>query len=274
MNAELVRRQYLDAMGVTVWASRYRLPNALETPACEWEEESVRAPESPSQRLHALLDDAQKAEQKRQKSTSNPESLSQIAPQETAPAAVRALLDDAPTKDAPDTPSAPAPSIESESAERPSREPVTFTLSCFCLAGRWLSLHAGELSAQEQQLLANLYRAAGVALAEPLERMTFTWPPLADGPAPEEPLEEAREGVHAFVSGAAGRHEWRLERVLWWGNAESSPLEKVLDIADGQSRTLELPVWQGPTLAALLGSADAKRALWPSLLALGEQWST
>ncbi|NYS60654.1 hypothetical protein [Vreelandella salicampi] len=260
MNTEVVRRQYLDAMGITAWASRYRLPNALETPACEWEDTAPK-PVSPSQRLHTLLDDAQQAEQARKKAPS---------PAQSSPASVRALLDDAPAKTPPDTPPSPAQATAESLA--PSHEPVTFTLSCFCLSGRWLSLHAGQLSTQEQTLLANLYRAAGVSLSHPLQQMTFTWPPVAGGPAPEEPLEEAREGVNAFISGAAGRNGWALERVLWWNDANTSPFSEVLDIAEDRSYTLELPVWQGPTLASLLESADAKRALLPSLIALGQQW--
>nr|WP_284046942.1 hypothetical protein [Halomonas llamarensis] len=250
-------------MGITAWASRYRLPNALETPACEWED-ATPTPVSPSQRLHTLLDDAQQAEQARKNAPPAAQS---------SPASVRALLDDAPVKTALAAPpsSAPLTTPVTESTE-PSREPVTFTLSCFCLSERWLSLHVGQLSAQEQTLLANLYRAAGVLLSHPLQQMRFTWPPMAGGPAPEAPLEEARDGIHAFISGAAGRNEWTLERVLWWGDAEASPLSEVLDIAEGRSRTLELPVWQGPSLAPLLESADAKRALLPSLLALGQQW--
>ncbi|MDR5897785.1 hypothetical protein QC823_02070 [Halomonas vilamensis] len=270
MNTEVVRRQYLDAMGITAWASRYRLPNALETPACEWED-TTPTPVSPSQRLHTLLDDAQQAEQARKKVSPSTSSAS-------SPASVRALLDDSPVNSAPGTPSeappsslSPAHTATTESTEA-SREPVTFTLSCFCLAGRWLSLHAGQLSAQEQSLLANLYRAVGVTFSHPLQRVTFNWPPMADAPAPEEPLEEAREGLHAFINGVAGRNGWALERVLWWGDAEAYPFGEVLAIAEGQSRTLELPVWQGPRLATLLDSADAKRALLPSLLALARQW--
>jgi hypothetical protein len=251
-------------MGITAWASRYRLPNALETPACEWED-TAPPPVSPSQRLHTLLDDAQQAEHARKKVS---------PPSQSSPAAVKALRDATPANTALDTPasSAPVPALADERVE-PFREPVTFTLSCCCLAGRWLSLHAGQLSAQEQALLANLYRAVGVTLSHPLQHLTFTWPPLAGGPAPEEPLEEAREGVNAFISGAAGRNDWQLERVLWWGEVEASPFSEVLDIVAGKSRTLELPVWQGPPLAALLESANAKRSLLPSLLALGQQWS-
>jgi hypothetical protein len=42
VNQDVVRRQYLDAMGITAFASRYRLPNALATPACEWDDTPPR----------------------------------------------------------------------------------------------------------------------------------------------------------------------------------------------------------------------------------------
>ncbi|HET8791227.1 MAG TPA: hypothetical protein VFM75_08455, partial [Modicisalibacter sp.] len=61
MTTEPQRSQYLEAMGFTAWVSRYRLPNAAPTPACEWLEPDVVPTQPPAQRLHALLDAAEYA---------------------------------------------------------------------------------------------------------------------------------------------------------------------------------------------------------------------
>ncbi|GAA3911252.1 hypothetical protein GCM10022228_23180 [Halomonas cibimaris] len=262
MNAEVARRQYLDAMGITAFASRYCLPNARPTPACEWDDASPER-ESPGKRLHALLDDAQQAEASRRTAapaepTSNPASLKALL--NTAPAAEAAL---AQPENAP-SPEADAPA------------PLRFTLSCLCLGGRWLSLHEGEPAAPARRLLANIYRAAGVDASALSAWHTLSWPPLADGPEADEPLAEAREGVSAFLNGAASRNGWAPTRALWWGGHEASPLARVLDVehkgAGAVSRTLALPLWQGPALDTLLADGAAKRDLWPALAALGEQW--
>lgn len=265
MNQEAVRRQYLDAMGITTLASRYCLPNALETPACEWEQASPQAPVSHSQRLHALLDDAQQAEADRR--TTPPEPAAN-------PASLKALLDEG----APQTEPPPAPPEQAlpVSAPEKPRQPLTFTLSCLCLGGRWLSLHGGELTVEQRSLLANAYRAAGIPSSAMSAWQTFTWPPLADGPAAQEPLLEAQEGLSAFIRGTASRNGWAPTRVLWWAGDDISPLARVLaGQEEGDrvvSQTLSLPLWQGPDPASLLSDGTAKRRLWPSLVRLGEAW--
>lgn len=262
MNQEVVRRQYLEAMGITTLASRYCLPNALATTACEWEESAPQAPASPSQRLHALLDDAQQAEADRRSA----------APQPPAnPASIKALLDDGPSSAEP----APAPAEKAQAIAVP-RQPLSFTLSGLCLGGRWLSLHDGELTTEQRTLLVNIYQAAGIAPSAMSAWQTFTWPPLADGPAAEEPLVEAREGLSAFVNGMASRNGWVLAQVLWWAGEQETPLGEVLDpdqdTSATRSNTLSLPLWQGPELETLLHDGAAKRALWPAIEALGERW--
>lgn len=262
MNQEVVRRQYLEAMGITTLASRYCLPNALATPACEWEQPAPQAPASPSQRLHALLDDAQQVEADRRAAAPEPPAN---------PASIKALLDDGPSRAEP----APAPAEKAQATPVP-RQPLSFTLSGLCLGGRWLSLHNGELTAEQRTLLVNIYQAAGIAPSAMSAWQTFTWPPLADGPAAEEPLVEAREGLSAFVSGTASRNGWALSRVLWWAGEQQTPLGEVLDPhqekSATRSNTLSLPLWQGPALETLLHDGAAKRALWPAIEALGECW--
>ncbi len=144
-------------------------------------------------------------------------------------------------------------------------------------------LQAGEMSPLEQQLLVNLLQAAGIQRGALPEVSHFTWPQMANAFAVEDPLDEAREGLAAFIAGSASRQGWRLERLLWWGEleaepdtesgAEQAPLERILNVAEGQSQTLSLPLWQGPSLGSLLDGSHSKRDLWPALQALGQQWA-
>lgn len=264
MTPEVARRHYLDAMGITAWASRYQLPNALPTQACEWDETPAKTP--PRERLHALLDDAPAPRPRSQAPVAEPSSTA------ASPSAVRALLGSAPSAEPPPEASAtPAPSAR---AAEPLK-PLNFSFSCLCVGGRWLSICEGEMSPVEQQLLANILRAAGVHKGDMPKVTYFKWPPMATSFTPEEPLEEAQEGVAAFIAGAASRQGWQLEQVLWWGaeeTPEDSPLAQVMALVNGQSNTLALPVWQGPQLASLIQQASAKRALWPRLAALSKQW--
>ncbi|OAZ97200.1 hypothetical protein [Halomonas sp. G11] len=266
MTPEVVRRHYLEAMGITAWASRYQLPNARPTEACEWDD-TPATPTPPRERLQALLDDAPAP---RSAPVETPPPSGEA---EASPSAVRALLgerSEAASKPA-ETAAVPTPS------EAPvAKEPLQFRLSCVCIGGRWLSVHAGEMDASEQRLLANICQAAGIAGGSLPEVMFFKWPPMANAFEPEDPLEEAREGVNAFISGAASRQQWQLEKILWWGadatDPDSQSLSKVLDVHEEQSRTLALPVWQAPSLDTLLHSADAKRNLWPALHVLAQDW--
>lgn len=265
MTPEVVRRHYLDAMGITAWACRYQLPNARPTEACEWEETPTKTP--PRERLHALLDDAPAPRTRSQPAAAEQGNTSPVA----SPSAVKALLGHSPAA-APTPEASPVPEPRVPPAQ--PAKPLNFSLSCACVGGRWLSVCEGEMSPVEQQLLANMLRAAGVLRGELPTVTHFKWPPMATAFAPEEPLEEAQEGVAAFVAGAAIRQGWQLEQVLWWGAEETATdLARVMALTDGQSQTLALPVWQGPSLAALTQQASAKRALWPRLVALGQQWS-
>ena len=290
MTQEVIRRHYLDAMGITAWAAKYQLPNALPTEACEWEE-STPAPTPPRERLQALLDDAPAP--RRQTPKPQAPELQSSDPQVSgeaiaSPSAVRALLGQDPQRQ--DKPGQKKPTFASPEAATPSVKsapaapvkPLKFELSCVCLEGRWLVLQAGEMSVLEQQLLANLLQAAGIQQGALPEATRFTWPQMANAFAVEDPLDEAREGLAAFIAGGVSRQGWRLERLLWWGeleaepNAESgdvqAPLDRILNVTDGQSQTLSLPLWQGPTLASLLDGSRSKRDLWPALQALGQLW--
>ena len=91
---------------------------------------------------------------------------------------------------------------------------------------------------------------------------------MDDIPA-QTPLEEAREGLRAFIEGRR-RRGWQLERLLLFGAHHD--LERVLEIAESRSRLLELPAWCGPALDELMASADAKRDLLPLLVDWRKAW--
>ncbi len=264
VNSEVARRQYLEAMGIATFASRYCLPNALPTPACEWDATPPATP-SHGERLHALIDDAHQAEADRRadappEASADPAALKALLHNDAAPSRKASPEDAAPVADAPAAPS----------------QPLRFTLSCVCLGGRWLSLHEGEISPAQRRLLANICRAAGMDPSALSAWHTLDWPPLAGGPEPADPVAEAREGLRAFIDGAASRNDWAPTRLLWWADDDASPLAQVLGPEEDSgrivARALAHDVWQAPSLASLLHDGSAKRALWPALQALGEQW--
>ena len=138
MTPEPQRLQYLEAMGLTAWASRYRLPNALPTPACEWETASPEAEgrRAPGERLHALLDEAAEA----QVAAPRPAPAEPEPRHRLSSGKARALLGDL----------VPAEAKEAEhEAPRPGPvqqrgEALRFTLQVACLDGRWLVLLPGK----------------------------------------------------------------------------------------------------------------------------------
>ena len=269
MTPEVARRYYLDAMGITAWASRYQLPNALPTEACEWDD---TPPEKtpPRDRLQAVLDDAPPPRKE-----AKPAELSTPSP-EASPLSVRALLGQAPpVAEPPVKKEAVSPAPKPTPAT--SAKPLRFALSCMCIGQRWLSLHPGNITPKEQQLLSNILQAASIQQGELPSIMLFEWPPMANAFEVAEPLEEAREGLSAFIAGSASRKGWKLERVLWWGEHETPHADEVLQVLNVQqthSQTLALPIWQGPSLAGLIQSPQAKRELWPALNVLGQEWQT
>ena len=269
MTPEVARRYYLDAMGITAWASRYQLPNALPTEACEWDDTpSEKTP--PRDRLQAVLDDAPLPRKE-----AKPSEVSAPSP-EASPSSVRALLGQAPPAAEPPVKEAVSPAPKPAPAA--SAKPLRFALSCVCIGQRWLSLHPGDITPKEQQLLSNILQAASIQQGEMPSIMLFEWPPMANAFEVGEPLEEAREGLSAFIAGSAGRKGWKLKRVLWWGEHETqhaaNDILQVLNVQQAHSQTLALPIWQGPSLAELIQNPQAKRELWPALNTLGQEWQT
>ncbi|WP_046078393.1 hypothetical protein [Halomonas sp. HG01] len=272
MTTEPQRLQYLEAMGLTAWTARYRLPNARETEACEWElptpDDGAR--QAPGERLQALLDAPAEASP----APTVPASPAAEAPVRPPPGErkARALLgglvpEAAPEETPPPVASAPA----REAAADESREALRFALQVACLDGRWLVVQPGEASPSPlaQRLLVNLLRAAGVTPEHAPAFEPFHWPQI-EGLEVQAPLDEARQGLGAFLAGRA-RRGWAPERLLVFG--DDATLTRVLAIDDGRSTALDLPAWQGPALETLGGSAEAKRDLWPRLLDWRREWN-
>jgi hypothetical protein len=258
VTTEPQRLQYLEAMGLTAWVARYALPNARPTPACEWELPEAPPTEAPGERLHALLDEAREVAPARPAEPAPPR-----AARGPRPGMARALLEEPPSQ-------AAATPVDVAAADPGvPRAPLRFAFQVACLEGRWLLMLAGDQAPgrAELQLLANLLRAAGIATPLPAFQ-AFRWP-LEEGLSVHDPLEEAREGLQAFIAGAR-RRGWSPERLLLFG--EEASLGEVLSLQGEHCPLLALPAWQGPALDELAGSAEAKRALLPRLLALGQAW--
>lgn len=258
MTTEPQRLQYLEAMGLTAWVSRYTLPNARPTPACEWVLAEAPPAEAPGERLHALLDEAREAAPARPAEPATPRA-SRVA----RPGMARALLKEPPVQE----PEAPVEAA-ADGARAP-QAPLRFAFQAGCLEGRWLLLLAGERPPEpvELKLLANLLRAAGIDASPPVFQ-PFRWP-LEEGLTVHEPLEEAREGLQAFIAGAR-RRGWAPERLLLFGEDEA--LGRVLSLDGEHCPLLGLPAWRGPSLDRLAVSAEDKRALLLPLLAWGQAW--
>ncbi|MGQ7246778.1 hypothetical protein ACUN9Y_05515 [Halomonas sp. V046] len=288
MTAEPARLAYLDAMGLTAWVARYQLPNARESEACEWPQAEPEAPRRVgADSLHALLSDNEAATALTAEvpGEAGPPSAQKAESAPRAPQGqrkARALLGDFALDSAPDgtpidEPSSPAPPASgapdvpaTASASAAAQQALRFECQVGCLDGRWLMLVAqsAPLASAHQRLLVNLLRAGGVA---PEQRPSFEalrWP-LDEGLAVRQPQDEARQGLAAFIAGRR-RRGWSPERVLVFG--EDAALGEVLDVQDGASQTLALPLWQMPSLDALLEGAEAKRRLWPTLRRWREAW--
>ena len=161
-----------------------------------------------------------------------------------------------PSVDAQEAVSASSVSIEVEPQE------VRFTWAVAALDGRWLIVCPGRaLGTEAQALLRALLGACRITPGHWPVFEQLDWPMIEGLPSPA-PLDEAREGVKAFLSGREGRG-WVPERVMVFGQDEQAAA--VLNIDDGKSHLLGLPVWQGPALEDVLGEWTQKRRLWSQL---------
>lgn len=264
MTSEPQRLQYLEAMGVTAWVARYQLPNARPTEVCEWPlAEQPQEATPPAERLYALLDEADGALQRPVTSDIK------LPARSTAPRRARELLGLAAEEDVHEVAGQEEAGRSVPTASQPLARALRFTLQIACLAQRWLIVLPGENepAAVEQRLLGQLFRAANIMSREPFVFERFRWP-LIEGQPAEAPLDEAREGLRAFIDGTR-RRGWSPERLLLFGTSDAlASLNLTETGADGMG----LPVWQGPALAELAQSAEAKRALWPKLLEWRQEW--
>ncbi len=260
MTPEPQRLQYLEAMGVTAWVARYQLPNARPSEACEWALPEPCDTSPPAERLHALIDEVAPAVR--------PSASAAPVAQPPAAGRVRQLLGMAAAEGSESPEKEVSPAVEA--LPEAAHEPLRFTLQVACLEGRWLVLLPGLATVSEQsvRLLHNLLAAAGIASRDGPEFHSLRWPPV-EGLTVDAPLEEAADGLRAFIEGAA-RKAWSPERVLVFGRHDV--IDRLLALSAGRCGLLELPGWQGPSLDALAASAEAKRALWPNLLAWRRAW--
>ncbi|WP_231489667.1 hypothetical protein [Billgrantia saliphila] len=264
MTTQPQRLQYLEAMGLTAWVARYRLPHARPTDACEWELPERPASKPPAERLHALLDEAEAASARQPA----PDPVVPETPRPAAPGRARQLLGGEPKGEVAESPDN-ANGVADEAIA--PQEPLRFALQVACLGDRWLLVvpATSPPDATQLQLLGNALQAVGIVPGRLPVFETFRWP-LIEAPSVSSPLEEAREGLHAYIDGAR-RRGWAPERVLIFGHEET--VERVLAIERDYCEALALPGWQGPGLDELARSADAKRSLWPVLRGWAQAWS-
>lgn len=294
MISEPQRLQYLDAMGLTAWVARYQLPTARPSEVCDWPE--LRTEQStegqpkvaPSERLQALL--TPEASPAPVSQAGQARSESEAPSRASMPRRARALLDDLTPENA--EAGRPTPEVASQAGTKTQQVATTterasspesapraqaqaepswqFSLQVACLDGRWLVVTPGQqaLSAVEVRLLANLFAAAGMALEQPPSLEDYRWPPVTGASLQvmsQDPGQDARDGLCAFLHGRQRLAGWAPRRAFAFGMDET--LEALLAIDGQHSATLDLPLWQGPELGTLSTSAEAKRALWPRLLA-------
>ncbi len=271
------RLQYLQAMGLTAWVGRYRLPNAAETDVCAWPEEESET-QAPSSRLQEAL-----------ATTSHPVASSTVSdPPARRSGRARALLgtEDSEASGSPvalnESSASDRASLAEDTVENDGRVPLQtdsaygvpqalrFSLHVAALEGRWLVVMPGGESPSPlmQRLLSNVLRAAGIEQGGSLAFQSFHWPMIDELPV-HAPLEEAQDGVRAFIDGRR-RSGWRLERLLLFGG--EPVLDQVLSLADGHCTLLDIPAWQGPSLETLAYDPAGKRSLVPMLSRWREQW--
>lgn len=297
MVSERQRRQYLEAMGISVWMARRPIPHALDAPLPPVEEAPGQAPGGHGERLHALLDNIERASGSEIDAPSTASSPASGAASGLASDAAAASTSDT-ASDAPSDvhtplrsaralldPPAASPDAAEPVSQRPieqepsgvdvdstrqagSSEPLRFTIQVAALEGRWLLLLARErgLERHEQGLLEAALAAADIHSSKTLSFERFGWPMMEGLPAVDA-LDEARQGFRAFLAGRRARG-WHPERILLFGRLPV--LETVLDIDQATSRLLSLPFWQGPSLEAL-GAFEGRRELW-RLMAPWRQW--
>ncbi|WP_110667088.1 hypothetical protein [Salinicola halophilus] len=281
MTADPQRLQYLEAMGVPAWVSRYRFTNAKATEQSEWVEPAKREKPAPGERLHALLDRTEPVEETRRRSdASDATSTDQASASESTGAATaphgertgraRALLGaeiglDESRKPVEEAPATPAPTDEPATDAGVAAEPLRFSLHLAVLDGRWWLLLPGEraLSKAGEALLQQMLAAAGMP-ARWQSLAHLRWPLM---PTPTtDPEGEAREGIEVFCAGQARRNGLTIDGAIVVGD------ESWTALVGAASASTTFHRWPHPD--DLLGSVSAKRDSWVQLGAAGKRWRT
>ncbi|MGJ8514934.1 hypothetical protein [Carnimonas bestiolae] len=282
--------QYLDAMGITLWVPRYRLPNAQASSECEWPESQAAPDTASTQGLHQLLKDAETAQTSAVPTTPHQPEAAEVPPQQGGgaqhSAQIRSLLtpdaqkaDQAPTPDHEVAPSAdaaqPPPSEQATpaAASAEPQAPLRFAFNALMLGQRWLILTTdGAFTAPVLAFLDAVLSALGEPHRTATRPVDFHWP-MIDGFSSEAPLEEAREGMRAFAEGR--KHQGGAPECVWLfadpQDEHAQVLSEVLNIAEGRSQLLSLPMVRAASLDDVMTSADAKRQLWRQLLPIQQQ---
>ncbi|KAA0019829.1 hypothetical protein F0A16_05795 [Salinicola corii] len=274
------RLQYLEAMGIASWTSRYRFVNAKPTAQVEWEAAPEPEEPAPGQRLQALLETpARPVERNRVADESSAQETA--APLSRA----RALLGGdtaravsprpSPDRTAGSDAAAVSPASKASGPEQaladvakeaaPAVDPLRFTLSLSVIGERWWLMLPGErlISAAGQTLLGQMLKSVGMpAGGAPLSSLTW---PLMDMPA-SDPIDEAREGIQVFCAGQARRHGMNVDGAIVVGDEVWSSL-----LSD-PANEFEWACHHLPHPDDLLASANAKRECWPLLQAAGSAW--
>lgn len=294
MIADPQRLQYLEAMGIATWVSRYRFTNALPTPQSEWQEPERREKQAPGERLHALLERSETHAEPRRQSADEAPARPDVARDRPAGEtdAGGGSVNDEPVGNGRATPAAQARALlEGETRTQEGRgerstdlpatkggeaseasvavsstgtteagPPLRFSLTLAVLDSRWWLFLPGEreLSSADQALLQQMLGAAGLP-GRWQSLGNLRWP-LMETPS-TDPQGEAREGIEVFCAGQARRNGLTIDGAIVVGEEAWAPL--VVE-------ALEARRWPHPD--TLTGSARVKRDSWALLGATGKQW--
>ncbi|MGM8932686.1 hypothetical protein [Salinicola halophyticus] len=294
MIADPQRLQYLEAMGIAAWTSRYRFVNARPTEQGEWQVAAEPDKPAPGQRLQALLETPSSPVARDHPAVSAPEPEIGVPsePAASPPARARALLEGvspATVSSSAATPRQASPSASSpvgsaeEVAKRPVlADPLRFTLSLAVIGDRWWLMLPGDrpLSTAGHALLEQMLRSVGVP-GDGAALSSLSWP-LMDVPA-SDPADEAREGIQVFCAGQAQRHGLTIDGAIVVGDEIWAPLlndvEKNAENSAGRNSSdddagsdVGWTCHSLPHPDDLLTSADAKRECWSRLQSLATAW--